>query len=468
MSRWLTAPTCLLLLLPLTLHAQMPDPDAGKQPEKSRLSIGGYVESINYYGISIERTMYSLNGLYRNEDGEEFTISKFEAHAKIDARYDFLDNVYLKTITYLHAATAATPTLRRYFGDLEIVNVQELYLSVQLGPVDIRAGNRLIKWGPAYTISPTSYFNPFDLIEIVLRDPEELYVGIPAASANVSWGDVALQIVYAPVHTPTRLPERGGPWALRVPNVQIPGSTVSVPVEMAPINNAYVTYDRHSIDDYSVGARLSATMHGLDVSLSAYHGYDRDIVLFPTLVPDPKYPLGKIELAPYYSKVTSLGVDFAIPVWEFTLYGEAAYTFDKPAIVRITNLAELNEPLRHTGFLYCVLGVNWVYDQYFRVAVEYLQGAYIGNKDPLIDPFFSNLLSGTIEKQILDGAVILEFKGIFNTWKHDAVLMPSIGWQLQDNLLAEIGLSLFIGNPDTLFGSYRGRDLVNLKLRYLF
>jgi hypothetical protein len=457
-----------LLLFPLTLHAQTPDQDVEKEPEKSRFSIGGYVESTNYYGINIERTRYGINGTYQNEDGEQFTISKFEGHAKIDARYDFLDNVYIKTITYLHAATAATPILRRYFGDQEIINLQELYLSVLLANIDIRAGNQVIRWGTAYTINPTSYFNPFDMVEIVLRDTDELYVGIPAISANVDLGDFALRLVYAPVHTPTRLPERGGPWSLRVLDAQLPGATIGLPIEMARINNAYFTYDRHTIDDYSVGAKLSATMHGFDVSVSVYHGYDRDIVLFPKLTQDPMNPLGKIELAPYYAKVTSLGVDFAVPIWEFTLYGEAAYTFDKPAVVNITNLAELMQPIRHTGFLYCVLGINWVYDQDFRIIAEYLQGAYIGNNDRLVDPFFSNLLSGTVEKKLFDGALILEFKGIFNTWKHDAMLMPRIGWKFRDNLLAEIGLTLFVGNSDTLFGSYDGRDIVNLKVRYLF
>ena len=459
MARLITVIAFILVLIPAALHAQTPDQDAGQEPEKSRLSIGGYVESINYYGI---------NGAYRNEDGEQFTISKFEAHAKIDASYDF-DKAYIKTVTYLHAATAATPVLRSYFEDTDIINIQELYLAVQLANINIRAGNQVIKWGTAYNINPTSYFNPFDLCEYLLREADELYVGIPAVSASVDWGDMALKLVYTPVHTPTRLPERGGPWAMRFPNVLIGDGKISLPVETAPIDNSYFTYDRSNSDDYSVGAKLSATMHGFDASVSVYHGYDRDIVLFPKLITDSMNHLAsKIELTPYYSKVTSLGVDFAAPVRDVTLYGEASYTFDKPAVAYTTKTGDLAPEIHQTGFLYYVLGFNWLYDQDFRITAEYLQGVYIGSNDNYQDPFFSDFLSGTIEKKLFDGSLILELKGIYNTRKHDAVLMPRIGWKFLDNLVAEIGVTIFSGDADTLFGSYDGRDVANLKIRYLF
>ncbi len=449
------------------MAAEPSEENSSDETSSDNFSLSGFAGTADYYGMTKN---------YRNEDNKTFRVEKAEAYLKVNGSYEFNEIYSIRSVIFGHACSSISPELRDYYKDKNFMNLQEFYFSAMFDNVDFQAGNQLIKWGTANTINPTSYFNPFDLTEILLKETDELYIGVPALTVNIMMNDYFLKFVYLPVHTPTRLPERAGPWALRMPEKDIAGFTI--PVETADIAfKPYFNYDRHSADDYSIGTKLGASLNGLDISLSGYYGYDRDIVLLPVVKTPPLYPLEwKIELSPYYSRITAIGFDFAFPVSDVTLYGEGTYTFNKSAVTDAAALYETETRIERTGYAYGVLGFNWFYDENFKIIVEYLKGAYVETKalefnrkdKRYIDPFFSDLLSGSIEKTVYDGSLTLGVKAMYNTLKHDAMIIPKAGLKLYDNFLIEAGVTLFSGKKDTLFGSYRERDVINFKAGYYF
>jgi hypothetical protein len=328
---------------------------------------------------------------------------------------------------------------------------------------DIQAGKQIIKWGTADTINPTSYFNPYDLSENLLKDNDELYRGVYALTGRIMLNDSSLQAVIIPFHTPARLPGNDSPWQLTFPSQHIGCMTLPVVLEESTDNL------KTSFENTAFGLRYTRSRQGMDCSLSFYHGPDRDVVLKPEFMFDPLNPAqAHIAMIPQYMLVNTVGADIAVPVSDITFQVEAAWTPDKSAATDTAKTGETASHLEKTGYLFWDAGVTWIVNSNTSVIFEYLEGDYLKNSNRYFAPLFTNLLSLTVTRRLFDDKLTLELKSLFNTAHKDSLLMPSIDLTIINNLHIKLGGGIFSGSPDTLFGSCDKRDIVSLKLKYFF
>lgn len=438
-----------------------PPPGYGDKPDgfvstetndKPKLySISGYAESENYRGMSSH---------YSDSAGTDKTSPrKVEAHAKLNMAFE-TESVMLKSIIhgygYMPGRGMTDP------GYENRVYIPELYVSYITPEFDIQAGRQIIKWGTADTLNPTSYFCPYDLTENFLKEDDELFLGVYALNGKILFNDYSLQAIISPVHTPAKLPSNDSPWQLIFPPVNL-GAMVLPNRGVEPAQKLDT-----SLDNTGCGLRFTGTKYGMDFSLSYYRGPDRDVILKPELVMDMTNPANThIVMVPQYDIISTIGGDVAFTVSNITFQAEATWTKDKTAVTDYTQTGGQTF-MEKTGFVFWDAGGTWISDNNYTVILEYIDGFYTNNHNRYLQPLFSNLLSGTITKKILDDHLTLELKGLYNTSRKDSLCIPSVEWDFQNGFHIKLAGGIFSGLPDTLFGSYNKRDIINMTLRYYF
>ncbi|MCP4136152.1 MAG: hypothetical protein GY754_34595 [bacterium] len=410
--------------------------------------ISGYVESENFLMINPNRD---------ESKGDKF-FNKIENHALLDLQYGS-DDLHGRGV--LHGYVYPTGNSGHLSNRL-LVN--ELYIKWLTSLFELKAGRQVIRWGTADAFNATSYFSPMDISEILFKDDDELYLGVDSLSGIVFFGDYTLQLVCMPIVTTSKLPGSGSPWEMRYPNTVI--GPFSLPVSFQDADSG-IDPDWKNI---SFGGRFSGTINSLDFSVSGYHGIDRNILLYPTIAYSGVIPTS-ISLSPIYKKITSFGADFAYAISDFTIQGEGAYSYNKKVVKKDidTSVPQAQAEIKETGFINFSAGVNWLIDgEDFSVTLEYMRGDYLKNSDDYYDPFFNNLIVGSILKKFLDSSIELELRGMFNTSDRDWLIMPRAKYDFQNGFALEAEGGIFYGDEDELFGVFKSRDIVRLRAKYNF
>ncbi|MBF0224130.1 MAG: hypothetical protein HQK76_01630 [Desulfobacterales bacterium] len=421
---------------------------------KKKWTISGYLESENYFA--------AIKDKESSIENEKNILKKVEAHSKMDISYG--DNVaYAKAVIHGYVYPENREENENYYKNSCIV--QELYISALFPTFDIQLGKQIIRWGTANSINPTSYFNPLNLTEALLKDADEIYIGVFSISSTLLIKDYSLKLVFVPVHSPARLPSPNSLWELRWPNQSIPGTGMAFPIEYEPYNEPL---DRE-IKNSGIGARFSGTAMGFDFSISSYHGPDKDLTLLPEAYIDFFNPNNsKIILVPQYKVISAIGGDIAFSIGDFTLQVETSYIFDKPAIQNTANMQSMEIEIEKVGYLYCETGINWRISDDFNIIIEYVKGIYTSDEDKYMKPFFSELAILSAERKFLDSRFALGIQGMYNTSDRDFQVVPKIGWDFQNGFIMELSGAVFYGEKDTFFGIYDERSIVILRAKYHF
>lgn len=416
---------------------------------------GGYLESENFImpgkGLKKQQYRYLSGTIIRIRRNEEL-INKIEAHGSIDLRAG-TDTIHGRAIIHGYVYPQKNGT-----GHLNSrVVPRELYIRWLTTYLNLTVGRQVIRWGTADMLNPTAHFAPPDLSEIVFKDDDEFYQGVHALSATVIAGDFSLQLVTVPIATPTVLPDARGPWSL-----QFPDTHSVIPVQYLPRKPSLPTRG----GNISWGGRFAGTAGPVDFSFSAYRGVDRDVLLQPHV--DPRLPIPTVYVIPRYRRLTAFGFDIAAAAGDFTLQAEAAYSFDKHAVEKPSGTGLLRAVIRPTHFVNAAAGVNWLIDgEDFNITLEFNKSIYIEGQSSFIEPYLSDIFVCRVEKKFLRGALITRLQGLV-TIHGDYLLMPAIGYDFLNGLVIETEGGIFGGPRDTLFGSYRSRDILRLRIKYQF
>lgn len=351
-------------------------------------------------------------------------------------------------------------TLSSRYGELSF---NECYFNYKAGPVRLRAGNQNFAWGTADVYNPTSYFNPNDFREFITREDDELTMGVPALSSMFYFGDIVLETVFAPVHVAAAMPSSEGFW-----RAELAGYPFDIVVddaenmEISPKNFAY-------------GARLSGSMFGADVSVSGYHGPDKE----PLTVPDHTnlYPDRPVELVvvPRHFIVNKAGFDFSMNLDKFVVQCEAAYSPDKRGVPRFDEIKSFDLPLKEekshyvaysAGFNYFIPMTRLIsgHEGDTVLTMEWFQSKYFN--DELEPPLLTDIIAGRIEDGYFSGRLKIFLTAMYDTRDGGHLAWPKIQVDFQNGLVIELSYVYINGDGDSLMGYYRDNDLVMLRVRY--
>lgn len=442
------------------------------------------------WGISVlgQESPFTVSGYYegegffmpsprRDESKNEYAINKIENHVKLDLLAE-KESVVLKSSIHGFAYPDTGP------GHMENrLLVQELYLQVFSENADVRAGRQVIRWGSADSINPTAFFVPRDYSELFMKDDDERNLGVDAVSFTYMFGDFSLVLAGVPLERKNIYPENTSPWALRFADYDLSGTAASlyrtyygrssVPVEFNPSLKELEPEAEH----ISYGGRLAGTIKALDFSLSGYHGVDRDVVLVPEAVMDTydtgtgtvlSLP-GKVVVTPAVEMITAFGIDFSFAAGDFTINGEGIYSHNKTGVISPDFDDSTVSVLKKTHFIQYTAGINWIVSaNRLNFIGEYSRGQYLVDGGQYNDPFLSDVAASRLELKLYNQKIILSAGGMFNVEDHDWMATTEGEYRGENSVSVSAGAVLFGGEEETLFGSYKHRDLLRVMIKYSF
>ncbi len=225
-------------------------------------------------------------------------------------------------------------TLDEVYQDKDLfLDLDEAYVEIPIGALELRVGKQKISWGQLDEIQPTDNINPEDLTEFFFRPELERKIGVPAVSLAGYRGPWTVEGVWAPWYTANRLPHRRDRW---FPPLLIVPSRIDTAFGQVPVRTHYPDVDAppRTLASSDAALRVRRFIAGAEVSASVFHGWDKAPTYgahgTATVVPtgDPTRPVAPsvdLSIPPSLHRITVVGADLAVPLWLLALRAEAAW-----------------------------------------------------------------------------------------------------------------------------------------------
>jgi hypothetical protein len=346
----------------------------------------------------------------------------------------------------------------------------EAWTDWSAGGLSLRLGRQLLSWGAADGLVLTGVVCPQNLTAYAGLDFAGSRLAVDGLKLGYSFSSFAAEAVWLPLFTPARLPKdtqnplRG----LFYPSaIDMGGAALPVSVsETAP---------PRTIADGEYGLRFSAYTPALDFSVTAFYGWndipyvEKTIVFSETAAPVP----AGVTLTPGYARTLTAGADASVPLGEFLLRLEAAWTgggrYDRSAgeTAAALSAGQSDEPVEKHN-LKLLAGLDWnpsgwtLSAQYYE---DLLPDAYGGGT---ARPWRKSGLSLRTGRSFFRETLNLSAWCYLDLQDFDAAASAAAAFALTDDLELSLGCDLFNGGIDGrgAYGAYK--DLSCLWVRGIF
>lgn len=422
----------------------------------------------------------------RKELHFEDAYKKDEINARLEATYG-TDDHHLFSATdafffptflndtigddYVYSEESQTHRNLRITGKSSELIFRELYYHRQTETYRIRAGNQIFGWGTADFMNSTAYFNPLDYRELMFKDQDRTRLGVPSLSGMAFLDGFTTEAVFVPVHTAAPLPATGNFWAVKYVEDQYP--LIFGESDPMPSTSKYFGY----------GLRAAGTVSGVDLSLSGYHGPDREPLFVPFGTVMVENQTVSLLVQPQYRVVDFIGFDAAWPIGDFVFQAESAYSPNKNGVV----LQDTDRPqdltfpydTRRADYLSYSLGMNyfiplqkWLpgHAGESLLTLEWYDAQYFD--DDLDKPRISDLLTCRFQDAYMDDHIKFSLTGVFELRQGGAIWWPKLGYDFQNGFEVEAGYVGISGHgegdyeKDSLFYYYEDNDIIMVTIRY--
>jgi hypothetical protein len=328
---------------------------------------------------------------------------------------------------------------------------RENYIDFGVGDWAFRIGAQNIVWGEVVGLFIADVVSAHDLREFVLPSFDIIRIPQGAVRAEYFKNDSHLELVWIPVPAFDNIGKPGSdfyPFPLGSPTQQ---STA----------NQFLNPDRpsSSLSNSNYGLRANTLINGWDLAAFYYRSSSAQPTFY-RITPTGQPPL----FQPLYDRIWQAGGTLGKDFRDFVLKAEAVYTGPR-------NYAS-TDPTAPEGVLArntldWIISVDVPFQNDVRLNLQGFQRIYFGGgEDPLViktgDFGASILLSGKIQKFEPQILYIQTFGG------GGGLIRPRIDWRFTQNTRVGLGVDIFTGPNDGIFGRYNDRDRVYSELRYDF
>ncbi|MEX2371357.1 MAG: DUF1302 family protein [Bacteroidales bacterium] len=387
----------------------------------------------------------SINGYVRNYTGvlttkpNAFSIIQNTLDLTLEKRTD-------------KAALKVNPFLYNYTDRKLEPGLREAYLDLYFTNFDIRVGKQQIIWGKAEGVFITDIVAPKDLREFLLPDFNEIRTGITSFKFNYYKGNHSLEAVWAPVFTPTQMPESSSIWAPEM-GFPITPSWDNSTSEITPTLENSEAYLRYSL----ISSIIDFEMVG------GYFFYDDPALHLTKTVNPETMQLTDLTVRPEYHRVAMGGGSFSIPLGGIVFRGEGAFYTGRhfqttnplipDAAVEKSNLHYM------AGLDYTLGGV--------RLSAQLIQEYILDHEEHLYEEEFKNTMTFLARKDFLRERLWIELFTYIGLDNQDALIRPKVTYSFSDGFELLGGANIFVGDQGR-FGQYNANDMVYTKIKYSF
>ena len=374
------------------------------------------------------------------QEGNEFSIVQNTFDLKIEkreSRVNFLVN----------------PFVYHFFDrDLEL-GLREAYLDMRFDNFDIRVGKQQIIYGKAEGVFITDVVSPKDLREFLLPDFDEIRMGVTSAKVNYYFGNSTIEAVWAPVFTPTQMPEEGSIWRPSMPFPIQPTFDYS-DVEIDP-----------SLENSEVFLRFSTMTSTADIEVVGGYFWDDDPTMHLTREFNPVNPMQLIGITvtPQHHRLAMGGASFSVPVGPVVLRSEGGYYSGK---YFQTETPTFPDAIVQRDYLHYMFGVDYNLAG-VTIATQFIQENILDYEDGIRQDEFENTMTLLAKKDFLRERLWLELFTYVGLNNKDALIRPKVSYAFADGFDVQFGANIFVGDEGR-FGQYSNNTMVYTKIRYSF
>ncbi|NQT96816.1 MAG: hypothetical protein HQ562_03655 [Candidatus Marinimicrobia bacterium] len=352
----------------------------------------------------------------------------------------------------------ANPYLYQYPNQVIDIGLREVYLDIFFDKLDLRLGKQQIIWGKGDGVFITDIVSPKDLSEFLLRDFDEIRMGVTSAKIDYYLGNNTLELVWIPTFTPTTMPDSTSLWA-RLPAFDIP---IAIDESEKTISGR--------LENSEGFIKFSGMSSLIDFELMAGIMWDDD----PTLHITPIMELGNPQpasllLMPKHHQLTLGGGSFSTELGRFVIRGEGAYYKGKSFAAENTLGMPLD--LMEKDFIHYLVGTDFSIGSNL-LSFQFIQRTIMDFDDSIVSDEFDNTMTFLFNRTFLSETLAFQFFGYLGLNNEDALLRPTLTYDIADGFEIITGANLFVRNDDTktdgLFGYYDDNDMVFVKVKYSF
>jgi len=353
-------------------------------------------------------------------------------------------------------AFKVNPYIYQYANqDLEL-GLREAYLDIYFSSVDLRIGKQQIIWGKADGVFITDIVSPKDLTEFLLRDFDEIRMGITSLKADYYMGDNTFELVWIPAFTPTQIAPEGSIWRPAMPDFKVPFT----------INTSKETV-KQSLENSEAFAKFSALTALVDFEIMAGYAWDDD----PTMhmikhmdLSNPQQPeLDSITVYPEHHRLTIGGGSFSTTIGPFVLRGEGAYYSGK---YFNTTDPMAKESVVKKDYLHYLLGLDYTLMDW-HLSGQFIQQAILDYDDHIENDEYSNMATFLATKDYLNETLNLSFFMYYDFNNEASLIRPKITYDLADGFEVLLGANIFTGTTG-MFGQFNDNDMVYTQAKFSF
>lgn len=349
-------------------------------------------------------------------------------------------------------AFKVNPYLHHYFDrDLEL-GLREAFLDLRFDHFDIRVGKQQIIYGKAEGVFITDAVSPKDLKEFLLPDFDEIRMGITAAKVNYYFGNSTIEAVWAPVFTPTQMPEMNSIWR------------PAMPFPMAPTYNYSTAEINPSLENSELFLRFSNMGSAADFEIVGGYFWDDDPTMHITKQINPiTMQLTGLTVRPEHHRLTMGGASFSTPLGPTLVKAEGGYYSGKhfqtetPTIPDAT--IEKNYLHYMVGLEYSLAGV--------MLSAQFIQENILDYEEGIRNDEIESTMTFLAKKSFLREKLWLELFAYVGLNNQDALIRPKISYAFADGFDILLGANIFVGDKGR-FGQYNANDMIYTKLKYSF
>ena len=172
-----------------------------------------------------------------------------------------------------------------------------------------------------------------------------------------------------------------------------------------------------------------------------------------------------------YGRYTIAGGSFSTTIGSAVLRGEAAVYIDKPfSVVDFTNAPPVTVEKHHQ--MQSLVGIDWSLwgmDMSTQYILGYIHNFTEGMLDQgKIPKETSHTLTFRVQETFLDDRLTAKVFTYVELDPLNALIRPSLAWSVEDGVILEGGVELFVGDEEGTFGAYQDNTMGYVSLRWYF
>ncbi|MDR1174589.1 MAG: hypothetical protein LBK83_03845 [Treponema sp.] len=367
------------------------------------------------------------------------------------------------------AASAFVSLSAEYNGvspDRSGFSLDEAWLDWSAGAFSFRLGRQLVSWGAADGLVLTDVVCPQNLTSYAGLDFAGSRLAVDGLRLRYSFQTLAIETLWLPLFSPARLPGEHNPlYAVFYPSsVDVGGAALPVSIQDKTLPL--------TIHNGEYGLRLSWYTSLADLSVMGFYGWN-DIAFMEKKLIGTLPAVTGLELLPEYERTITAGADASIPIGDFLLRLETAWTgggrYERPLedTAAILSGGQTERPVEKQN-LKLLAGIDWnpsawnLSAQYYE---DMLPDAYSGGTER---PWRKNGVSLRIARSFFRETVKCSAWYYLDLIDFDGAGSVSAEYALTDALSLSLGSDFFSGGIDDR-GSYASyKDLSCFWFRGIF